>query len=782
MRYLLTSLSLLFPTSAILAEECRKDELVAALERVAAQSVLAKEFAPAGMLSRDVRARINEANQRDYDAWQHIKTKEDWEKFRNVRITALKQSLGDFPKAPKTFRIVITKTIEGEGYKIENTVFESRPGLWVTANVYRPAKPVKSMPGILIIHSHHNPKHEGELQDMGVTWARAGCYVLVMDQLGHGERRSHPFNDAKSYAEPFRVSRQDYFFRFNLGMQLSLIGESLIGWMVWDVMRGVDLLLQKPGIDPDKIILLGSVAGGGDPAAVAAALDPRIQCVVPFNFGGPQPETKPLGDDAERTFNYAGGGSWESTRNLPLSARDGFLPWVIVGSVAPRHIIHAHEFAWFGARDPVWKRYQKILGFYDAADRLAVTHGSGSVSGKPPESTHCNNIGPVQRKSIHQAFEKWFEIKAVDSKDRHSAEDLRCLTADAKAALNVKPIMEVLADWAAAHQKQHPIEQPVDHSRYWSSALNKSVGAADRQVSSLEENPAVDLGECRLHTRSLILMSGIRIPSYLLTPIAKAPRNGYPAVLCVCQEGKSHFLKERSQAIAHLLRKGIAVCLVDVRGTGETSPGSGRGRNSANTSLSAGQLMTTGPLLALKLADLKSTAEKLSPAIDQTRIAIWGESFAPVNTPADNVAVPFDVDKTPRQAEPVAGLLALFFANDRPVRAVVSRGSLRSYGCLLESPFVYVPHDAIVPGALQSNSDLPALWAALGQAQKKPAIRIEGPVDGRNRRVSNEAFEKAYASVQKAFGSDEASRRKAILQAEMSDAVEIVKWLVEQLQ
>jgi len=167
----------------------------------------------------------------------------------------------------------------------------------------------------LICHSHHNPKTQGELQDMGITWARLGCMVLVMDQLGHGERRLHPFVDAASFKGSFRVGRQDYYFRYNAGMQLHVIGDSLIGWMVWDLMRGVDLLLARPGIDKDRIILLGAVAGGGDPAAVTAALDRRIAAVVPFNFGGPQPETVyPLPADPEMAFNYAGSGSWESTR------------------------------------------------------------------------------------------------------------------------------------------------------------------------------------------------------------------------------------------------------------------------------------------------------------------------------------------------------------------------------------------------------------------------------------------------------------------------------------
>src|SRR5581483_3415063 len=128
------------------------------------------------------------------------------------------------------------------------------------------------------------------------------------------------------------------------------------------LMRGVDLLLARPGADPKRIGLLGSVAGGGDPAAVTAALDPRITLVAPFNFGGPQPETKyPLPDNAEAAFNYVGGGSWESTRNLRGSARGGFLPWVIVAAAAPRAIIHAHEFAWDRERDPAWRRYQQIM-------------------------------------------------------------------------------------------------------------------------------------------------------------------------------------------------------------------------------------------------------------------------------------------------------------------------------------------------------------------------------------------------------------------------------------
>jgi hypothetical protein len=257
-----------------------------------------------------LRAEIAAANKADREAWAKVQSREDWEKFRDTRINALRQSLGTWPEVPKSVPARVTKTIDADGYAIDNLLYESRPGVWVTGNLYRPAAKRERMPVILIVHSHHAPKEQGELQDMGVTWAKLGCLVLVIDQLGHGERRQHPFATAKDYPKEFRVGRQDYFFRYNLNVQLSLVGDSLMGWMAWDLMRGLDVALARPGADKERVILLGSVAGGGDPAAVTAALDPRINCVVPFNFGGPQPETRyPLPEDAETSFNYAGSGS-----------------------------------------------------------------------------------------------------------------------------------------------------------------------------------------------------------------------------------------------------------------------------------------------------------------------------------------------------------------------------------------------------------------------------------------------------------------------------------------
>ena len=174
-----------------------------------APEVLSKEQRKeaVGMIERDISRRSAEVNARNREEWAKIKTREQWEKYRDERIEQLRRSLGEYPAPPAKLNVrVDRRRRSGDGFKIENVVYESRPGLWVTGNLYVPAKPGKSMPGILIAHAHHRDKPQSELQDMGMTWARAGCLVLVIDQVGYGERRSHPFNRDEDYREA--VSRR----------------------------------------------------------------------------------------------------------------------------------------------------------------------------------------------------------------------------------------------------------------------------------------------------------------------------------------------------------------------------------------------------------------------------------------------------------------------------------------------------------------------------------------------------------------------------------------------
>src|SRR5690606_32799180 len=120
-------------------------------------------------------------------------------------------------------------------------------------------------------------------------------------------------------------------------------------------------------------------------------------------------------------------------------------------------------------------------------------------------------------------------------------------------------------------------------------------------------------------------------------------------------------LKQHAREVAECLRAGVAVCLVDVRGTGETRAGSARGRNSSATSISSTELMLGQTLVGSRLRDLRSALNYLRShdAIDGKRIAVWGASLAKVNADGEHLRVPLDAERMPAQAEPLGGLLAL---------------------------------------------------------------------------------------------------------------------------
>jgi cephalosporin-C deacetylase-like acetyl esterase len=736
-----------------------------------ASDVLSKEARQqaAGMIDRDIERRTKEANARNCAEWAAIKNKEQWEKYRDDRIDKLRRSLGDFPAPPAKLDVRVTGTVKGDGFTIENVVYESRPGQWVTGNLYVPAKALPSMPGLILVHAHHRDKPQSELQDMGMTWARAGCQVLVIDQVGYGERHAHPFSSAST--------RQDYYFRLDSGIQLQLLGDSLMGWFAWDLMRGVDLLLARPGTDPERIIILGAVAGGGDPAGVTAALDKRITGCVPFNFGGPQPETRyPLPDDAETTFNYLGGTYWDSTRGLRLGGRDDFPHWVIVASIAPRYLIHGHEFSWDGEHDPVWKRYQRVWGdFYGAADHLGVAHGKGLLKGQPPEASHCTNIGKFHRKMIHPLFERWFNIKVTEA-DEYSAprtrEELTCLTEKARADLKPKSLTELMS--AVGQERIDKARQrlagkaPEERRKILRDDWGKLLGpVAPAKVPTVQSRTTDEQPVAGANVERVVLEvePGIVVPVLVLAPRKLTGRA--PVVVGVAQGGKAGFLKERTDEVKRLLDGGVIVVLPDVRGTGETRTGD-------RTNLSVHVQLFGETMVGQRLRDLRSVLAYLRsrPDVDSKRLALWGDSFAPTNTAETNFQVQRRAEAWPRESEPLGGLLALLGALfEEDVRAVEFSGGLASYHGVLTHFAVLIPHDASVPGALTAG-DLADLAGALAP---RP-LRLEGMVDHRNLALTAAEVQKLYEPAVKGY----ASTPRALTFGDKRGAA--AAWLLEQLR
>jgi hypothetical protein len=508
---------------------------------------------------------------------------------------------------------------------------------------------------------------------------------------------------------------------------------------------------------------------------------------VPFNFGGAEPETRyPLPEDAEQSFNYAGSGSFETTRNLRRSAADGFLPWTIVAGIAPRPLIYAHEFAWDRERDPVWKRFQRVWALFGAEDRLAATHGSGSVKGRPPESTHCTNIGSVHRRGIHPILQRGFDIEVTpddEYSDRMAPGELQCMTPEVARELRPQRLCDLLpriaADQVRAARERVTGKTLAERRRIvreaWAGVLGNVEPQGEAKAESEARAAAPSLPGARAERVALTVERGIVVPMLLLLPAGPSGER-VPCIVAVADGGKAAFLRHRAAELAELLAGGAAVCLPDVRGIGESKPEGDRERWGRITAHASTELMLGGTFVGARLRDLRAVVRYLRARrdVDSQRLALWGDSFAPVNPPDRDFDVPRNVDGRPKWSEPVGGLLALLTGLfEDGVAAAYVRGGVSDFQSVLTRQCVYIPPDAVIPGVVRTG-DLPDLAASLVPC----SLRLDALVDGLNRRLPQQALAELYEPATRAYQGHGIPER-LVLRAE---AASPAAWLLGQLK
>ncbi len=710
-------------------------------------------------LGGELSTRIHDAAQKDIAIGKGIQTKADWESFRDVRCEALRRSLNLSEERVAPPRALVTGTLKLNACHIENMVFHGHMDIPVTANMYRPVGITTNTPAIVLCHSHHDSKSEEELQCMGMTWARQGCTVLIMDLLGHGERRQHPFTGQKDFAGAFRVDRQDYYFRSVLDMQLQLVGESLMGWMVQDVRRGIDVLCADPHIDCDRIIVVGSVAGGGDLAAVVGAVDMRVSNVVAFNFG------------------HLSMGDWESTRNLPDTARLRFWPWVILASLAPRRLIYGREFAW-NHGDGAWNYLKNVYALYGQSEALRSVSGSGHVSSNGPLDSHCMNIGPLHRAQLYPIFQDWFGIPVPEHEETTCIEKhkLICLTEEARREFSSRRVHEVV---------QQLSRQYLTVAREGRATQESAMLAIQLQQDLVPVlGPMQPFTSCRVHS----MYQGVSRSEYVKLEVEKnifvrlqilRPSHSdtpqLPVVIGVAQEGNRRLKNECQSLIRRLLKQGIVVCLTELRGTGDGRQGEiYRGRISPSAGIAATSLMLGESLLISRVRDLRTVIAYLKhrDEIDDSRVGIWGAALPASNFSDDDLAVPFNADSYPERGEPLGGVVSLLATLFEPqIQAVYVQGGLASYETLLDKPYIYQPVDSLIRGLL-TVADIPDIAAALAP---RP-LRMEGLVDGSNRQLDAPQIESMYHRARLAYGRAGKSESQCSINIEKTSGLEISRW------
>ncbi|HYK38467.1 MAG TPA: acetylxylan esterase, partial [Candidatus Eremiobacteraceae bacterium] len=213
----------------------------------------------------------DEARQR---AWDAIRDEAGLRKTQEEVRQKLLRMIGGLPAVKTDLHAVITGKIPMDGFTIEKLVFQSLPGIYVTALVYIPNDHSSKHPAVLV-PSGHAADGKFHYQTLSQRLAGRGYVVLSWDPIGQGERSQ--FWDSKAQKSRYNLICAEHAVMGNLAY---LAGANLARWEVWDGIRAVDYLLTRPDVDGERISITGT-SGGGTQTALIAALDPRIRVAVP---------------------------------------------------------------------------------------------------------------------------------------------------------------------------------------------------------------------------------------------------------------------------------------------------------------------------------------------------------------------------------------------------------------------------------------------------------------------------------------------------------------------
>jgi dienelactone hydrolase len=202
---------------------------------------------------------------------------ESWQLELRAKLTGL---VGGFPdRTHLRFQTLETKNYPG--YRREKFIFESRPGLGVLGYLLTPTGKKAPHATVVCVPGHgrgvddivgidENGKDRLKKPfyqyDFALQVVEHGMAAVAIEPMAFGCRRDERNKEkglTQSACQP------------SAGAAL-LLGQTMIAWRVWDVMRTIDWIETRPELDAKRIGCLG-ISGGGTCTQFASALDLRIK-------------------------------------------------------------------------------------------------------------------------------------------------------------------------------------------------------------------------------------------------------------------------------------------------------------------------------------------------------------------------------------------------------------------------------------------------------------------------------------------------------------------------
>jgi len=300
---------------------------------------------------------------------------EAWQSALRSKVVDL---LGGFPSSRVDLRPLTLETREFRGYRREKVVFDTRAGVSVIGYMLVPTAAARPVPTMICVPGHgrgvddivgiddkggDRSDKSGYQHDFALQVVEAGMAALAIEPMAFGARR----DEITAKKGPGTTACQPA-----AGGAL-LVGQTMIGWRVWDVMRSIDYIETRTDLDRTRVGVIG-ISGGGTASLFSAAVEPRVK--VAYVSGYLNTFRDCIGSLSHCIDNY-----------IP-----GVLNWAemhdIAGLIAPRPL-----FVESGERDNIFPiqaslesfgQVRQIYSMFDAADRLEqeVFAGEHSFWGK----------------------------------------------------------------------------------------------------------------------------------------------------------------------------------------------------------------------------------------------------------------------------------------------------------------------------------------------------------------------------------------------------------------
>jgi cephalosporin-C deacetylase-like acetyl esterase len=522
----------------------------------------------------------------------------------------------------------------------------------------------------------------------------------------------------------------------------------------------LDYLLTRPEVDPARIGLTGH-SGGGTMTMFLCALEPRIHVAVEVegnseNLAGPHYD--PPGGVADAEQNLVGGlatKDGDSPNHLLIDRGDLLLAF------APKPLLIC--FTTHDSGTTYSPSY--VEGTHEVFQDLKTAYGKLGADGKVTlfTSTLPHDFDFLNRQATYAWFNQWLGKKGEPTEeaefDSSPEEDLNCTTTgQVLTSLGGRSMLQLNIDRARAIA---PPPRPLPN-------MDNLAGHKDGIRRSLRRLLALPAKPAALNPHIVSSFEGlglsyqlfdfhsepeVRVPGWWVKPRGNA--GPLPTILYVSDHGKDS-VAEDPNAIASLALDGYAVCAVDLRGIGITSPRLPRGgplfyQGEHSESGYAWAGLTIGkPVLGQRVWDILCCLDYIETRhdVDQTRLHILGIGGGAI-------------------ASTLSAVL-----DDRVKSIVLSRG-LTDFRSVVESEEYSVPLAWLVFGILR-EFDLPDLVAALAP---RPCLLLN-PTGPRGQSIPLLALEEKYVGARDLYTTAHAvDRFKLLVQPDGEFRSTLLSWL-----